>query len=115
MKVLIIFTIVMLASCSRVPAPQSVCNVAREPDRFVGEPLTISGMAKMSLHGSTLSDPACPELLLGLEGSDNAFFNSLASTLAPGTEPIRATVTGQVIHESGLPAYTFHVKAGTVQ
>jgi len=107
--------LLVLASCSSRPASESLCTVAASPERFVGVPLTISGMAKMSRHGSTLSDPACPSQLLGLDGLDTKFFSSLASTLAPDSGSLRVTVTGQVARNSGVPSHVFQVTTGVVQ
>lgn len=117
MRVAVTLLLVSLISCSCAPMPESLCNVARAPDRFLGTPLTISGTAKMSRHGTTLSDPACPDLGLGLEGSGGSsdFSGALWGTLAPNRGGIRVKVTGQLTRSSELPSYVFHVATGVVE
>jgi|SRR5690606_1288573 hypothetical protein len=120
MKVYGIVLLVMLVACSRTPASVSLCAVAQTPERYIGIPLTISGMAKMGRHGSTLSDPSCPDRQLGFVGPptkdwSDPFHEALAGTLAPGQEPIRVMVTGRVAPTSGLPSYVFQVTTGARQ
>src|SRR5690606_34969253 len=105
-----------LTSCSNVSSTQALCSVAQEPEAHMGNSLSISGLAKMYRHGSSLSDPTCPDLLLTLEASDtpesNRFFKLLAGTLAPDQSPIPVDVTGQVVRHSDTGSYVFRVSSG---
>ena len=108
-----------LASCSNGPSSQPLCSVAKEPEAHVGSALRISGLARMARHGSSLSDPTCPDSLLALEASDTPestrFFNLLAGTLAPNQSPIPVTVVGQVVRHSGADSYAFRVSTGATR
>lgn len=117
MRVSVTLLVVSLISCSGAPVPESLCNVAHAPDRFLGTPLTVSGTTKMSRHGTTLFDPACPDFGLGLEssGGSSDFSSALWGTLAPNRGGIRVKVTGQLTRSSGLPSYVFHVATGVVE
>ena len=117
MKVFGIFLMTLMASCAGEPKLESVCNIARSPDKFVGIPLTVSGGAKMSRHLSTLTDPKCPDLGIPITttSSNPEFHRALGSTLAPWASPIQVTVVGKVVRNPGLPAYHFEIATARIR
>lgn len=122
---------VMMSGCSdqrpELVSPSPLCNVIAHPGEFVGQRITLAGIAQMYQHGSTLRAQDCPDHALELdmapidaelsesemESSPGAqFFTKLATATIAG-RGVAVSVTGRVVRTPDQPQpFAFRVESG---
>ena len=94
------------------------------PEVFVGVRVELSGFADVWRHGTSLKDPACPELAVALseppqeseDSESSRFFLSLAPGISPDAPDVPVTVIGKLTRQSeGFPRYVFVVESGSIR
>jgi len=110
----------VLCGCRQTANQPLLCQVLARPSDYAGQKLTLSGIAQMYQHESTLKSRECPDHVLALDMlphpvqqpldhlPDAQFFTKLA------TRPhASVSVTGQIVHAVDQPhPYVFRVESG---
>ena len=113
----------VISGCAPSGVADPVCAAIANPDRYVGKRLTLTGLAQMHQHSSTIQSEACPgqTLLLKLDPNDpsdvskgklspaGAFFTELARRRTSAV-----VVSGHMIRSQGAAApYALVVESGS--
>lgn len=122
-RALMLLLAVTATGCSRPAPPDPLCSVVAHPERYLGQRLTLAGIAQMYQHASTLRSDSCPREVLFLEiepyppsstsgeglPASAAFFTKLATR--PGSV---VAVTGRVARSQiESSPYVFVVESGS--
>jgi len=119
LRTLVITVSLAASGCARAPVPL-LCRVMDDPSKFVGDKITLSGVAQMYPHASTMKSAACPDHELYLDlferpwkpgeplTPDAEFFARLAAR-----PQAKVSIVGRIVRSSSQPnAYVFRVDSG---
>ena len=101
LRSVVFLSTIAMACCAKPPQRASVCDIASDPDKYVGIKVIVSGESISYRHGTVFVSKDCPETGIALKGSEDAEVDAfLSESFGIGNPPpphnkrLFATLTG---------------------